>query len=754
VEYAGSESEAIVMGGSPSKPKEQASPPQAQPVDYGALMAQANRSAITQYNKQLEAQIKAYPKLEALQLGTISKLSGILNNDYTDNANKALEGAAGQTENLIAAGDRIGGVATRANDLSQNAEQFAQGPTALDGQIASLGASAMGQRADQVSAARVSDIGRMQAAQAGPVADVSGPRGYSPAEIRAQQINAAQAGAVANVQAASTGTPERVAGTRVSGVGPMQSARVGRVQDVRSSDIQASAAENALMREASGGGLSGQLQQQAAAELAQGRSLSAEQQRDATQSARSGFAARGMATGNSALAGEMLNRDRYATQRQNERRSFASGALQQSTGIQQAANQAYMGRQDSNSGRAQQAALSNQSVAQSRAMQNAQFAQQAGLTDNQNAQQRVIAEAGYAQQAGLSNQDFSFRAGSQDAQMAMQAALANQQAGLSLGQSNAQLAQQAALANQSAGLQAGQLNQAANARAQEFQQQGALQAGLANQNTNMQLGLSNAQFEQGASAASYDAAKSQALSQAGYDQQSSLANQDANQRQVEMNRAFLQNANQNDINSQISRGNYAMTQLGQSANLYGQQAGAYQNAAGIGLNIAQANIATDPTMRAVNPAFGIGQGTLGQSGQMIGNTYNNATQMAGNVAGVNASMLDSRWNTVQNNNASLQTAYMGAKASSDAANMGLQGSAIGASAVIGAAAAACWVARAAFGTSTSRWMLYRRAMLRSASDRTIRLYCQYGPAIATRITTPVRRFITRCLLRSLEIAWK
>ena len=195
--------------------------------------------------------------------------------------------------------------------------------------------------------------------------------------------------------------------------------------------------------------------------------------------------------------------------------------------------------------------------------------------------------------------------------------------------------------------------------------------------------------------------------------------------------------------------------IGMVGNILGQSVNTRMNQANLGVSLSQANIAADPTMRAMNPSLGMGQGTLGQSGQMIGNTYNNATQMAGDVAGVNASMLDSRWNTVQNNNASLQSAYMGAKASSDAANMGLQGSAMGASAVIGAAASACcWIARAAFGTETSRWRLYRRAMLRHASDRTIRLYCQHGPAIATRITTPVRRFIARCLLRSLELAWK
>lgn len=66
-----------------------------------------------------------------------------------------------------------------------------------------------------------------------------------------------------------------------------------------------------------------QLQQQALSDLAMGRSLSPEQVRESQQAARSGFAARGMATGPGSLAAEILNRDAYATARENARRSFA-----------------------------------------------------------------------------------------------------------------------------------------------------------------------------------------------------------------------------------------------------------------------------------------------------------------------------------------------------------------------------------------------------------------------------------------------
>lgn len=70
------------------------------------------------------------------------------------------------------------------------------------------------------------------------------------------------------------------------------------------------------------------LMQDAESELALGRSLSPEQMREATQSARAAFAARGMATGNAAAGAEILNRDAYATARQDQRRGFAAGVNQ------------------------------------------------------------------------------------------------------------------------------------------------------------------------------------------------------------------------------------------------------------------------------------------------------------------------------------------------------------------------------------------------------------------------------------------
>ena len=61
-------------------------------------------------------------------------------------------------------------------------------------------------------------------------------------------------------------------------------------------------------------------------DLALGRSLSAEDERAAQQSARTAFAARGMGTSLGSSAAEILSRQTFADQREAERRNFASAA--------------------------------------------------------------------------------------------------------------------------------------------------------------------------------------------------------------------------------------------------------------------------------------------------------------------------------------------------------------------------------------------------------------------------------------------
>jgi hypothetical protein len=101
--------------------------------------------------------------------------------------------------------------------------------------------------------------------------------------------------------------------------GKLDNEYLARTRGVVGEELQAASAPNAI---------EARLQQDAEAELALGRSLSPEQQRQATQSARAAFAARGMATGNAAAGAEILSRDAFATARQDQRRGFAAGVNQ------------------------------------------------------------------------------------------------------------------------------------------------------------------------------------------------------------------------------------------------------------------------------------------------------------------------------------------------------------------------------------------------------------------------------------------
>ena len=168
-------------------------PQQAAPLDYSALMASARGSAAEDARAQMQALIAAYPQLEALQLGTIGKISGNLDNQYTKDARAALGRSMEDTAGIRALGQML-------RDQS--------GPTAIE----------------------------------------------------------------------------------------------------RS------------------------LQQQAENELALGRQLSAEEMRDAAQSARAAFAARGLASSMPSVAAEILNRDQFAQARESARRNFASGVNQMVTG--------------------------------------------------------------------------------------------------------------------------------------------------------------------------------------------------------------------------------------------------------------------------------------------------------------------------------------------------------------------------------------------------------------------------------------
>lgn len=108
-------------------------------------------------------------------------------------------------------------------------------------------------------------------------------------------------------------------GTARQVAGELDNQYLARTRGVLDQELTAAGQPSAIEAE---------IQRQATEELALGRSLSPEQERAAQQSARSAFAARGMATGNAASAAEILNRDAMATARQDQRRQFALGANQ------------------------------------------------------------------------------------------------------------------------------------------------------------------------------------------------------------------------------------------------------------------------------------------------------------------------------------------------------------------------------------------------------------------------------------------
>jgi len=196
------------MGGSPSisVPKAEDAPPQAAPLDYAALMASANDSAAAAAQAQIDAQIAAYPQMEALQLGTVQQIANNLSNQYTVDALNSVNRSA-----------------TDANNIR--------------------------------------NIGSLMLNQA-------------------QSIS---------------GT-----GNKVEGIGSLLSTQAGPTS------------------------IEQELYRQAAADLALGRSLNPEEVRNAQQSARSAFAARGLGTSSGSAAAEILNRDAYASQREADRRNFAA----------------------------------------------------------------------------------------------------------------------------------------------------------------------------------------------------------------------------------------------------------------------------------------------------------------------------------------------------------------------------------------------------------------------------------------------
>jgi hypothetical protein len=176
------------------------------------------------------------------------------------------------------------------------------------------------------------------------------------------------------------------------------------------------------------------LAQQSQAELAAGKSLTAEEQRIADQTARAAYAARGTALGNQAIGAEILNRADVANQRYQQRLQNAAQAAGTIQGIYQPALQQSLQRQqlgiDYGLGLQQQAfgqAQARDAMAQQ--IQQQRYAQLMGQQQlMQGAQEQAYNQAMGREQLGAGTQQAAFQQALQRSQADQQAYMAGTQA--------------------------------------------------------------------------------------------------------------------------------------------------------------------------------------------------------------------------------------------------------------------------------------------------------------------------------------
>ena len=213
-------------------------------------------------------------------------------------------------------------------------------------------------------------------------------KGFTPGQITSRDVTAAQMSAIPNISA------DQVSAARMGDFGAANAVRAANIANINAGTVGQ-------------GMLGGQLMNRAMEGIQRSGMLSQQATRDAIQSARQGFAARGLATGNAALGAELLNRDRYARVREFEDLGFASNVQGQD-----------LSRQFQNVGNQLTADRSNQQT-------------QLGIS---------LANQQAAMQAELANLDARYKAAVQQGDWAMAADAKNQAANLTAAQSNQQTA--------------------------------------------------------------------------------------------------------------------------------------------------------------------------------------------------------------------------------------------------------------------------------------------------------------------------
>ena len=132
-------------------------------------------------------------------------------------------------------------------------------------------------------------------------------------------------------------------------------------------------------------------------------------------------------------------------------------------------------------------------------------------------------------------------------------------------------------------------------------------------------------------------------------------------------REFASGVNQLNVGNRMSR-------LGAAGQMYSNQGALSQGAAQTGMARSNQFMAVDPYGRALasNLPGQVMQGSLAMAG-MAGDAITNNAQLAGTVAGFNANMQGSIYNSWLNNQAALKGAGMQAAASGQAGMMGMAG---------------------------------------------------------------------------------
>ena len=108
-------------------------PPQAKEIDYGQMMGAASAAAKAQVEAQYENLVKYYPQIEALQLGTVSKVAGNLNNDYTKLADASVKESLAQRAGINAQANKMAGLGDTIANISM--QTAGQAPSSIEQEL-------------------------------------------------------------------------------------------------------------------------------------------------------------------------------------------------------------------------------------------------------------------------------------------------------------------------------------------------------------------------------------------------------------------------------------------------------------------------------------------------------------------------------------------------------------------------------------------------------------------------------------------